>query len=67
MRNHPEPGRYNLKETMAQQEYEHIRNVLIINRWHQGRAALDLGITQVTLHLKMKKYKLLRSQQGERL
>jgi len=52
-----------LKVTMELYEKHVIMDELRQHRWHQGKTAAALGINQVTLHLKMKKHGLLRSQQ----
>ena len=55
-----------LKTKVDEYERKLIVDMLNNNRWHQGNTAAQLGITSVTLHLKMRRYKLLRSQQGDK-
>lgn len=49
-----------LKEALAVTEKNIIMAELTHCRYHQGKTAERLGISQVTLHLKMKKHGLLR-------
>ena len=55
-----------LKTKVDEYERKLIVDMLNNNHWHQGNTAAQLGITSVTLHLKMRRYKLLRSQQGDK-
>jgi len=53
-----------LKKVVDIYERKVIVDMLNNNHWHQGNTAAQLGITSVTLHLKMRKYGLLRKQMG---
>jgi DNA-binding NtrC family response regulator len=59
------PDTKELKVLMREYEKVVIEDALMRHRWHQGKAAVQLGVSQVCLHFKMKKYKLLKSQGGE--
>jgi DNA-binding NtrC family response regulator len=51
-----------LKKQVEQYERKLIIDMLNNNHWHQIDTAAQLGISSVTLHLKMRRYGLLRSQ-----
>ena len=50
-----------LKEAAANFEKHYLLNALQLHRWHRGKTAATLEISEKTLERKMKQYKLLQS------
>jgi DNA-binding NtrC family response regulator len=48
--------------TLAELERRHIEAVLAHTNWHQGRAAVALGISSKTLYRKIREYGFRRPQ-----